>query len=127
MSTTLGLRLAALWNLLAGAGALLMTDVNLKLFFTLESPQPPAVMVLFYSLWVTALSMGVAYGIAAESARFRDGILIVGAIGKTSVFFLWTAAFLMGSGAPLLLVGAIGDLLWAAYFVWVLRSDVRAR
>ena len=122
MSTTLGLRLAALWNLAAAAGALLLTETNLSMFFQLPSPQPPGVMVIFYSLWIMVLTLGVAYGIAATNLRFRDGILVVGAIGKTSVFVAWTAAFVAGSGTPMLLVGGIGDLAFAVWFVWLLRN-----
>ncbi|MDP2344113.1 MAG: hypothetical protein Q8O67_24360 [Deltaproteobacteria bacterium] len=122
MNIPLGLRLAALWNLLAATGAVVMTEVNLELFFKLDSPQPPGVMLVFYSLWVMVLALGVAYAVAAVAPRFREGILVVGAIGKSSIFLVWAAAFVQGSGTPLLLVGGIGDLLWAAWFVWILRS-----
>ncbi len=125
VNITLGLRVAALWNLMAG-GMLLMPELGLRLFFGLEAPQPGAVMVLFYTVWFFVLALGAAYGIASANLRFRDGILIVGAIGKSSIFLLWTAAFAFGQGTPLLFLGGVGDLAWAAFFVWILRSTTRS-
>jgi hypothetical protein len=127
-SPTIPLRLAAAWNILAACGALAAPDLHFRLFYRVPAGHDPIGSVSHYTLWLTVLVMGVCYAIAASDVQARRGILIAGAIGKTTACLAWAVAFALGIGTNWLLFGALGDLAWAAYFLRLLRrADSPAR
>ena len=125
MTPSLMLRLAALWNFIGTGGALFFVDLHFTTFYAVDVPQTAGVMLVHRTLWLIVGVLGLCYGIAASSLRYRDGILLVGTIGKTMVFVVWTVAVVQGVGTPLMFAGGAGDLVWAGYFVWLLRRPRR--
>lgn len=117
---------AAAWNLSAALAALAAPTLHLATFYRLPVPQTPVLMTYHYSLWSFILVMGICYAIAAYDAAARRGILLVGAIGKPVAFLVWVIAFALGIGSPMLLIGGLGDLVWAFYFIHVLRQVPKA-
>jgi hypothetical protein len=119
--TSTALRAAAAWNLLGAGSALLAPSLHYRLLYIPPASHDPVGRVAHYTLWSIVLVMGISYGIAASDLQARRGILIAGAMGKTIACLIWVVSFAMGIGTGLLLVGGLGDLAWALYFITVIR------
>ena len=119
--------IAAAYNCLAAAVALLAPEFHVDQFFGAATAfEGPVAQMNTQAFWVSVLLFGVGYGIVARDPGRNHGILLLAALGKTYVFVVFTASWLGGSMRALALAGGIGDLIFAAGFVWFLwRFDVR--
>lgn len=118
---------AALWNISAAIGALADPGFHAALFFT-EAPvgSHPIETINTQAFWVTVFFFGVGYLMAGRNPQANRGVIWLGALGKTYVFFLWTWAFVQGHVTGFALTGAIGDLLFAGFFfhyLWATREE----
>lgn len=116
------LYLAALWNL-SGAGlSLVSIDLHLAMFYT-QAPSPDFILKVYHvCLWGFVAVMGLGYVMAGRNFVQYQGVLWVAIPGKLLASLVWLYAFAIGQGTPLLLVGALGDMAWAGYFVYVLKN-----
>ena len=120
---------AALWNLAAGAPALVFYEQQFKFVFgegayTGDFHQA----LLFRSFALSVLIFGVGYYTVSRDISQNRVIVWLGAVGKILVFAIFTDAFLRGHATMTGWVVSIGDLLWAVGFFWFLyktRADVR--
>jgi hypothetical protein len=118
---------AAVYNLLAAAVALLAPDFHVEQFFAAPAVlEGPVARIYTQAFWVSVLLFGVGYAIVARNPDRNHGILLLAALGKAYVFVAFVRAWLAGSMRTLALLGGIGDLIFAAGFVWFLwQVDVR--
>ena len=116
---------AAAWNLVAAGVALAAPTFHAEIFFVsgaaLASPEAALNTRI---MWVSVGLLGFGYWLVARDPRKNHGLVLVAALGKTCVAFLWIAAFAQNTVGILALVGALGDLVFAALF---LRFLVAAR
>lgn len=116
---------AALWNLSAAAVALSAPGFHTETFFGPDATLgDPIAFLNTQIVWVTIALFGIGYGIVAFDPRKNHGIVTLAILGKAYIAVAWTWAWTSGTVAPLALVAATGDLLFAAAFVAFL---VRAR
>ncbi len=113
--------IAAAYNCSAAAVALLAPEFHVEQFFAPGTVfEGPVAHVYTQAFWVSVLSFGLGYAIVARDPGRNHGILLLAAFGKTYVFFAFVGAWLAGSMRTFALVGGIGDLIFAAGFVWFL-------
>ena len=115
------LYLAGAWNLIGGATALadparhfaqmyngvLSLDDSLQAFF-------------FRATWINVMGWGVGYILAGRLPSARVPILAAGALGKLAYFGACAALFTSGKGNTMLFAAALLDVLFAAFFAYVL-------
>lgn len=117
-----GLLLAATLNLLGGAGALLDPAGHFASLYTSTlSLADPLQAFFFRATWINVMAWGLGYLLAAFNPAARLPILAAGATGKAVYFGACLALVRSGAGRPLLLAFGILDLLFAVFFVSVLR------
>ncbi|MCP5068606.1 MAG: hypothetical protein GY946_18750 [bacterium] len=119
--------IAATYNISAAAVALLTPAFHVEQFFGEATAfEGPVAHIYTQAFWVSVLSFGVGYAIVARNPNRNHGIVLLAALGKTYVFFVFTRAWLENSMSTFALVGGIGDLVFAAAFVLFLwRVDIR--
>lgn len=120
---------AALWNFAAGGPALLFYEWEFRVLFgeaayTGDFHQA----LLFRSFALSVLLFGFGYYAVSTDIRQNRAIVWLGAAGKILFFAFLTAALVRGHATLVAWLVSIGDLLWAAAFVWFLhrtRDGVR--
>lgn len=122
------LLLAALWNVLGGASALLDPAQHFAQLYTSTLALDDPMQLFFYRCtWINVIAWGLAYALAAVLAESRRAVLMAGAVGKSAYFAASVAVYLGGAGSkPLLAAGAV-DLLLAAVFVVAFFSSAHGR
>ncbi|MBC7542017.1 MAG: hypothetical protein H7338_04730 [Candidatus Sericytochromatia bacterium] len=120
-TTVPALYAAAAWNISGSLSAMLAPQLHYRLFDAIPAPDSPMLRVYHNTLWSFVLVMGICYAVAAYEPLARKGVLLAGAIGKPVACLIWAIAFMQGIGSPMPLIGGLGDLLWAVYFVTLLR------
>lgn len=117
---------AALWNVAAATVALLAPDFHRGMFFVpTTGPIDTIARVDTQAFWVTVLFFGVGYGIVARDPDRNHALVFIAALGKIYVFFAWSWHWHAGEMTRFALFGAVGDLVFAALFLWFLRSTGR--
>jgi hypothetical protein len=86
----------------------------------LPSPVPGVYSTLLASF---VLLFGGMYAWLARQPRIDRPMVVLAAIGKTSVFVIAGAFWLTGELPGLTVVAAAGDLTFAGIFVWWLLGD----
>ena len=115
--------IAALWNLAAAAVALIAPDFHRGMFFvSTTDPIGTIALVNTQAFWVTVLFFGIGYGIVARDPVRNHALVFIAALGKIYVFFAWSWHWHAGEMTSFALFGAVGDLVFAALFLWFLRS-----
>ena len=61
--------------------------------------------------------MGVGYYLLSRNPKQNWAIALIGAIGKMTIACSWTYLYYIGVGTKLLLLGAIGDTIFALFFI----------
>ncbi len=109
---------AAFWNISAGVVALVAPEYHAQTFFgSAESALDPVSVIDTQVFWVSVLLFGVGYWIVARDPSKNHGLVFIAAAGKASVGARWIWAYTQGIVTPFALVGATGDLVFAALFV----------
>ena len=118
--------IAALWNIAAAAVALLAPDFHRGMFFVYATdPIATIALVNTQAFWVTVLFFGIGYGIVARDPERNHALVLIAALGKIYVFFAWSWHWHAGEMTRFALFGAVGDLVFAALFLWFLRTTRR--
>lgn len=113
--------LAAALNLLGGAGALVDPEGHFASLYTSTlSLGDPLQSFFFRATWINVMAWGLGYLLAAFHPGARLPILAAGGAGKAVYFGACLALVRSGVGKPLLLGFGILDLLFAAFFAYVL-------
>jgi ABC-type Mn2+/Zn2+ transport system permease subunit len=116
-----GLYFAGLWNILGGAGPLLDPSRHFAQFYTTAlSLDDPLQMFFFRTTWINAMAWGVAYALAGRHLTARLPVLAAGCAGKLAYCGACIALFLSGVGNGWLLATGVADVLFAAFFAYVL-------
>ena len=112
------LLLAAAWNMLGGASALLEPARHLAQLYSSSLALDDPLQLFFYRCtWINVVGWGLAYLFAALRPAMSMPVLIAGAIGKSAYFAACAALFSSGVGNRLLLAAGAFDLLLAAAFI----------
>lgn len=117
------LLLAAAWNILGGASALLDPAQHFAQLYTSSLSLADPLQLFFYRCtWINVIAWGVAYALAAWHPGARKPALIAGAAGKFVYFLACASLFASGVGKPVLLAAGVVDVLLAVVFVAALAS-----
>ena len=117
--------LAAFWNISAALVALAAPEYHAQtLFGTADSVGDPVSAVDTQIFWVSVLFFGVGYWLVARDPSKNHGLVFIAAWGKAFVSVRWIWAYSQGVMTSFVLVGAVGDLVFAALFALFL---MRAR
>ena len=119
---------AALWNLAAAGVALCAPAYHARVFFGSDQGlASPGAAMNTQILWVSVAFFGVGYWLVARDPSKNHGLVLIATLGKTSTAILWFAGFLMGTVTSFALLGAAGDLIFAAFFAYfLLRAHTSA-
>lgn len=116
---------AAAWNFSAAAVALAAPEFHAQAFFgSSDSLSAPGARINHQVVWISIAFFGVGYLMVAREPRKNHGLVLIAAMGKASVGILWIHGYLAHAASALLLVGAVGDLIFAGLFAYFL---IRAR
>ena len=112
---------AALWNLAAASVALWAPAYHARVFFGSDQglASPDAAMNT-QILWVSVAFFGVGYWLVARDPSKNHGLVLIATLGKTYTAILWFGGFLLGTVTSFALLGAAGDLIFAAFFAYFL-------
>ena len=116
-----GLYVAGAWNVLGGAGPLLDPSGHFAQFYTTSlSMDDPLQAFFFRTTWINAMAWGVGYALAGRHLASRVPVLAAGCAGKLAYCGACIALFVSGVGNRWLLATGIADVLFAAFFAYVL-------
>jgi len=118
------LLVAAAWNILGGASALLDPANHFASMYsaTLDLSQPLQ-LFFFHCVWINVAAWGIGYAVAAFLPAARNAILIAGGLGKTAYFAASVSLFLTGVGNAGFLAAGIFDLFLAGLFAWIVLGE----
>jgi hypothetical protein len=106
---------AAAYNLGMGLVFFLFFSRLMALF---AMPQPPRELVAFNQLGIVlAMVYGIGYFMVARDLYSHTGIVLLGAIGKISVFFIFLYHLLFSGLAPMIFLVGVGDLIFSIFFI----------
>lgn len=119
--------LAALWNMIGGASALLDPAGHVaQLYDGTLALEQPLVTFFYRCTWINVIAWGLAYGFAACTPAARGVVMTAGGLGKAVYFGACLSLYLSGVGKPMLLAAGIFDLGLALFFAWAVLSLRRA-
>ena len=121
--------IAALWNLAAAGVALAAPSYQAEIFFGSDQMlADPAAALNTRIVWVSVAFFGVGYWIVARNPSKNHALILIAALGKAYVAFLWFSAFLLGTVTSFALLGAGGDFIFSALFAYfLLRAQTSSR
>ncbi len=109
--------LAALWNVSAALVALAAPEFHAQTFFgSSVSAVDPVSAVDTQIFWVSVLFFGVGYWLVARDPSKNHGLVFIAAAGKTVVGVRWLWAYGEGVMTSFVILGAVGDLVFALLF-----------
>lgn len=116
--------IAALWNLAAAGVALGAPDYHAEIFFGSDQVLAnPAAAMNTQIVWISVAFFGIGYWIVARDPSKNHALILIAALGKACVAFLWFSGFLLGTVTSFALLGAAGDLIFATLFAhFLLRA-----
>ena len=121
------LLVAAAWNVIGGATALLDPAGHFAQAFNGVLALDDPLQLFFYRcVWINVIAWGLGYLVAAYREESRAAILAAGATGKLAYFAASAAAYQAGVGKAALLAAGLFDVALAAGFVWILLGSGRA-
>lgn len=122
------LLLAAAWNIVGGASALLDPTRQFESLFRATLPLHDPLALFFYRCtWINVIAWGVAYALAASLPAARLPALAAGAAGKFFYFIACLAASTAGAAQPALLAAGLIDVAFAVLFTGILLTSRTAR
>lgn len=117
--------LAAAWNLLGGASALVDPDQHFQQLYNAGLSLADPLQLFFYRCtWINVMAWGLAYALAARMVSTRSAVLIAGGCGKSAYFLACYSLYLSGIGKTALLAAGLVDVCFAVLFfvaLWRLR------
>ena len=106
---------AAAYNLGMGLIFFLFFSRLMALF---AMPLPPRELVAFHQLGIVlAMVFGIGYYMVARDLYSHTGIVLLGAIGKISVFFIFLYHLLFSGLAFMIFLAGVGDLIFSIFFI----------
>ncbi len=118
--------LAAAWNILGGAAALLdPAKQSVSLFTTALPLADPLVLFFYRCTWINVIAWGAGYLLAAFLPSARLPVLAAGGAGKLFYFAACASAFASGAARPGLFIAGIADVAFAGLFLWILVLQQR--
>ena len=116
-----GLYFTGAWNILGGASPLVDPAGHFAQFYTTAlSLDDPLQAFFFRTTWINAVAWGVGYTLAGRHRAARVPVLAGGCAGKLAYCGACVALFLSGVGNGWLLATGVADVLFAAFFAYVL-------
>ena len=114
---------AALWNF-AGAGVAFwdLERNACEFYLTPDTALHPILFVNLKILWWTVLTFGIGYLMVAWQPAKNHGLLLIAALGKLGVGFLWVKGYWQGLVSEIALLGGVGDILFAVAFLFFLKQ-----
>lgn len=118
------LLLAAAWNILGGASALLNPTGNLEqMFIGAGSTTDPRLLFFFQCTWINVIAWGAGYLFAAFRPASRAALLLAGAAGKLAYFAASVLLFAGGAGTIGGFVAGCVDAMLALAFLAILGRE----
>jgi hypothetical protein len=109
--------LAAGWNVLGGASALLDPARHFTQFYTATlSLSEPLEAFFFRCTWINVIAWGAAYLLAAILPATRTAVFLAGGAGKLAYSGACVALHASGVGNQALLLTGVVDLVFAGLF-----------
>ena len=103
----------------AGASLLFAFPASIGWLAGLPADVPPLYAFMVGSF--IAL-FGGAYAWAASDPTVRRPLVVLGAVGKSTAFVIVVTCWLFGAASGLTAIAIVGDLVFAAIFVWWLLA-----
>lgn len=120
------LLIAAGWNVLGGASALLNPAQHFAQMYTGSLSLDDPLQLFFYrGVWINVIAWGIAYLVAAMLPRSRTSVLVAGATGKFGYFLACWLLFSSGVGQVLVIAAGVVDLGFVALFTLAIWQDYR--
>lgn len=117
---------AAAWNVLGGASALISPANHFAQLYSTALPLTDPLALFFYRCtWINVIAWGVAYLLAAMLPVTRRAVLIAGGAGKFFYFFACVLLYLSGVGNSGLLAAGVVDLCFAVLFAFATLTPAR--
>ncbi len=109
---------AAAWNFLGGASALVDPAGHFSLLYASAlNLDDPLQLFFFRCTWINVMAWGVGYGFAALDSGSSRAILRAGAAGKLVYFGACASLYLAGVGKVMLLASGVIDVVFAVLFL----------
>lgn len=119
---------AGAWNVLGGVSAITDPTRHFAQFYNgALSLDDPLQAFFFRATWINVIAWGIGYILAGLYPGGRVPVLLSGAAGKLVYFAASVALFSSGVGKTPLLVFGILDVVFAAFFVYVVSLQRRAK
>lgn len=119
-----GLYLAAILNVLGGVTALVNPAGHFAQSHTSAVPFTDPVQTFYYhATWINVIAWGLGYFLAARLVSARTPVLLAGAAGKLAYFAACLGLYLGGRATGMLLGFGILDVVFAAFFLYVVRLE----
>ena len=115
--------ISACWNFLGGINGIVRPAKNLKKYYNVQS-ESYITIFLNRSFWIVVLIFGIGYLLVGIDPTLFYGIVVMGIIGKIAVAINWIYIFIIKKSERIVLLGAIGDLIFTVFFVLFLFSEV---
>lgn len=116
---------AAAWNVLGGASALLDPAQHFAQMYRGALDLADPVQAFFYrSVWIAVIAWGAAYLGAAWVPGARRVVLLAGGAGKLAYFAACAALFAEGTGTRALLAAGAADLAFATLFAFIAFANL---
>jgi len=112
-------QVAAAWNIIAAITVFGSFKKHFVLFYNVTINKNPHFLLWLYhyNFWLIVLMMGVGYYLVSRNLQQNWAVALIGAIGKLAIACSWTYLYCIGIGTKLLLLGAIGDAIFALFFI----------
>jgi len=109
------------WNVIGGASALADPAKHFaQMYNGALSLDDPLQAFFFRATWLNVIAWGIGYILAGRFLAAGGAVLAAGGIGKLAYFFACMALFLSGRGSAMLLAAGVLDVIFAAFFAYVL-------
>ena len=121
--------LASFWNLSAAIVALAAPDLHAESFYgnaaALSSADAAVAALNSQLFWVAVLFFALGYWLVAQDPTQNHALVLIAGLGKAAVGLRWIWAYQEGVVTSFALVGAVGDILFAALFMIFLSQHRR--
>lgn len=118
------LLIAAAWNILGGASALLDPAQHFAQMCTSALSLDNPLQLFFYrGVWINVIAWGVAYFLAAMLPHSRVPVLAAGAAGKCGYAVTCWALFASGVGQAFIVATGVVDAIFAALFAFAILRE----
>jgi len=117
--------IAGLWNFSFVLPAVLFPSLIVRLAYGLQTSDF-YILFLNTAFYLAVFVFGIGYLIIAYDPGKHLGIIVMGIIGKSMVFFGFFYFYIIDRVTLLALSGGTGDLLFTFYFIYYLMNGPRS-